>query len=106
MKAIFESRLRREGSTAQTAPGMPSVTARYVPRGRTARLRRARRAVTTAAVPASATLRALPRFLDQRLDEGLDLLALDGIARARRARRSGDGHAASLTQIALVLLAP
>ena len=37
---------------------------------------------------------ALPRLLDQRLDEGLELLAVDGIARARRARRGSDGHRA------------
>ncbi len=43
-------------------------------------------------VSASATLRALPRFLDQRLDEGLELPVPDGIVRARRARRSGYGH--------------
>ena len=57
-------------------------------------------------VAASATLRALPRFLDQRLDEGLELLASTGSL-----GRGGRGGAvtvtaASLTQIALVLLAP
>ena len=36
--------------------------------------------------PPAAAL-ALPRLLDQRLDESLDLLAIDGIARERRARR-------------------
>ena len=30
---------------------------------------------------------------------GLELLAVDGIARARRARRSGDGHSCLLTQL-------
>ena len=49
---------------------------------------------------------ALPRLLDQRLDEGLELLAVDGIARARRARRGGDGHSCTSDTIAIVLLAP
>ena len=36
---------------------------------------------------------AAPRLLDQRLDEGLELVAVDRIARARRAGRGGgDGH--------------
>ena len=32
------------------------------------------------------------RLLDQRLDKRLDLVAVDGIARARRARWGGDAH--------------
>ena len=53
-------------------------------------------------VSASATLRALPRFLDQRLDEGLELPVRDGIARARWARRSGDGHGCLLHDCASI----
>ena len=49
---------------------------------------------------------ALPRLLDQRLDEGLELLAVDGIARAGRARRGSDGHSCTSDTIAIVLLAP
>ena len=43
-------------------------------------------------VPASSALCALPRFLDQRLDEGLELLMRDGIAWSRQGRRGGEGH--------------
>ena len=42
---------------------------------------------------------ALPRLLDQRLDEGLELLAVDRIARAGRARRGGDGHGCRPTRL-------
>ena len=47
---------------------------------------------------------ALSRLLDQRLDQGLELLAVDGIGRARRARGSGDSHGCTSDTIALVLL--
>ena len=46
-----------------------------------------------------------PRLLDQRVDDRLELATLDGVARARRAGRSGDGHGVNPGMIALVLLA-
>jgi GntR family transcriptional regulator len=49
--------------------------------------------------------RAAPRLLDQCLDEGLELVALDLVARTWRARRSRQSQA-RLPDIALVLLAP
>ena len=56
--------------------------------------------------PGAAGAGALPRLLDQRLDQGLELLAVDGIAGARRARRGSDGHGCTSDTIAIVLLAP
>ena len=56
-------------------------------------------------VPASAALRALSGFLDQCLDEGVELPVRDGIAWARWARRGGDGHDNLRSPIELVLLA-
>ena len=56
-------------------------------------------------VPPSATPGSLSGFLDERLDEGLELPVRDGIARARWARRSGDGHGCLPDSVALVLLA-
>ena len=50
--------------------------------------------------------RALSRLLDQDLDEGLELLTVDGIARARRARRGSNTHGCTSDTIAIVLLAP
>ena len=56
-------------------------------------------------VDAAAAPLALPCLLDQRLDEGLELLAVDRIARAGRARRGGDGHGCLPDSVTLVLLA-
>ena len=59
-------------------------------------------------VDATAAACALARLFDQCLDQGLDLLAIDRIARTGRARRSGNGHSclpslgcASVTSIML-----
>ena len=49
---------------------------------------------------------ALPRLLDQRNDEGLELVAVDRIAGPRRAGWSTDAHVCLPDTIALVLLAP
>ena len=56
-------------------------------------------------VDATAAACALARLFDQCLDQGLELLAIDRIARTRRARRSGNGHSCLPDSIALVLLA-
>ena len=61
-------------------------------------------------VPAMATTLLLPRLFDQRLDEGLDLLAIErravaSLRRVRgRTRRGGNGHACLQSNIELVLL--
>ena len=61
-------------------------------------------------VPAMATALLLPRLFDQRLDEGLDLLAVERLAVASlgrlrgRTRRGGNGHACLHSNIELVLL--
>ena len=61
-------------------------------------------------VSAMATALLSPRLLDQRLDEGLDLLTLErpavrNLGRLRgRARRGGNGHACLHSNIELVLL--
>jgi hypothetical protein len=47
-------------------------------------------------VPASTALRTFPRFLDQRLDEGLELLPGDRVALIRRTRWGGDAHTVSI----------
>ena len=47
----------------------------------------------------------LPGLFDQCLDQGLEFLAIDRIARTRRARRSGNGHSCLPDSVALVLLA-
>ena len=49
---------------------------------------------------------ALSRLFDQCLDNGLELVAVDGIARKGRTRRGGDGHDYLPNSVALVLLAP
>ena len=56
-------------------------------------------------VDATAAACALARLFDQCLDQGLELLAIDRIARTRRARRSGNGHGCLPDSVALVLLA-
>jgi hypothetical protein len=48
---------------------------------------------------------AAPRALPGLFDEGFDLLAIDAIAGARRARRSGNGHSCLPDSVELVLLA-
>src|SRR5262245_26689045 len=59
-------------------------------------------------VPAMATPRFSPRLLDQRLNEGLDLLSVERLVVARRARRrrrtrrSGNLHACLPFTIELV----
>ena len=61
-------------------------------------------------VPAMATALLSPRLLDQRLDEGLDLLAFERLAVASlrrlrgRTRRGGNSHACLHSNIELVLL--
>ena len=61
-------------------------------------------------VPAMATTLLSPRLLDQRLDEGLDLLAVErrAVASLRRlqgrTRRGGNSHACLHSNIELVLL--
>src|SRR5262249_25206314 len=61
-------------------------------------------------VPATATTVPAPRLLDQRLDEGLDLVAFERLAAGSRAlrrgqtRRGGDGHASHRFTNELVLL--
>jgi len=67
-------------------------------------------ALLTASLPPRAkptyAASTLSRLFDERLDEGLDLFTIDGIAGAGRARRSGDGHHNLPDAIALVLLTP
>ena len=84
---------------------MTSVTTRYVQEGEQ-RDSDERDEGHDCAVSASATLRAFPGFLDQRLDESLDLLAFEGFAAAGWAGRSGDGHNYLRSPIELVLLSP
>ena len=61
-------------------------------------------------VPAMATTLLSPRLFDQRLDEGLDLLAVERLAVASlrrlrgRTRRGGNSHACLHSNIELVLL--
>jgi hypothetical protein len=43
-----------------------------------------------------------PCLLDQRLDKRRELVAIDGAARARRAGRSGNGHACTLDTVKLL----
>jgi hypothetical protein len=57
-------------------------------------------------VPAPSALPPLPRLLDQRLDEGVELPVRDGIARALWSRWGGDGHNFLRSPIELVLLGP
>jgi hypothetical protein len=61
-------------------------------------------------VPATTTARLSPRLLDQRLDEGFDLFALERLAVAslrrlrRRTRRGGSDHASQRSTNELVFL--
>ena len=105
MKAIFE--LAAPAGRLDRAASAGDAVWDCAVRSRTAKTRDSdeRHERHDSRVPAPAAPRALPRLLDQRLDEGLELLAVDGIARARRARRGGDGHGCLPTPIALVLLA-
>ena len=57
-------------------------------------------------IPPPSATRTLPRFLDQRLDEGIELPMCDGIAWSRWARWGGDGHCCLDNKIELVLLSP
>ena len=105
MKAILER--RRCGGNARSAANAGDAVSglRRALEGREDRDPDQRHERHERRVDAPPTPGALSRLLDQRLDEGLDLLAIDGIARTRRARRSGNGHGCLPDSVALVLLA-
>ena len=81
MKASFELGVRREGSTARRARGSSLGLCRAL-EGREDRDSEERQERRDRRVDAPSTPRALPRLLDQRLDESLELVAVDGITRA------------------------
>jgi hypothetical protein len=53
-------------------------------------------------IPPSSATRTLPRLLDQRFDQGFELVTIDGIARSRRTRRRTDNHSCAPLTVKLL----